>query len=179
MGLVYLIALALGGGFLAVQMFLASHDGGDFHDADHDAGEGEHAGGWLSPRFFTFALMAFGLAGSGIHFLSLASAPVTAGLATGAGLASGFLASAVFRTLKLKEASSSAALSEAAGKMGTLLLPCAADRPGKVRVTLKGQLVDLVAVPDEGPLSAGETVVVLDVKDDVARVVRAMEVIEP
>lgn len=187
MGLVYLAALALGGGFLAVQLLLASSDAGDAggldHDVggvDHDAGEGgSHAGGWLSPRFVTFALFAFGFAGAGLHFLELAPAAVTAALAAAAGLGSGFLASAVFRALRRKEATSSAALEEAAGRLGTLLLPAAPDRPGKVRVTLKGQLVDLVAVPDDGEVPAGTPVVVLEVRDDVARVVRAPEVNEP
>ena len=188
MGLVYLAALALGGGFLAVQLLLASSDAGDggidhdlgdaggAGDVDHDVGSGgSHAGGWFSPRFVTFALFAFGFAGAGLHFLGLAPAAVTLGLAVAAGLGSGFLASAVFRALRRKEATSSAALEEAAGTMGTLLLPAAPDRPGKVRVTLKGQLVDLVAVPEDGPVPAGTQVVVLEVRDDVARVVRAPE----
>ncbi len=176
MGLVYLVALALGGGFLAVQFLLSGHDHGDF-TGGHDLSGGDHAdqgGGWFSPRFFTFALFAFGFAGCGLHFLQLASPLVAALLSTGAGLASGFLASAVFRTLRLREASSSASLGEASGQLARVLLPCGPERSGKVRVTLKGQSVDILATSDD-PVEPGNEVVVVDVKDDVARVARLPE----
>lgn len=186
MGLVYLVALALGGGFLAVQFLLSAHDQADLHDIQdvddiHDfsggaahAGMGDHAGGWFSPRFYTFAAFAFGFAGCLLHFLGLASPVLTLGLSVAAGLGSGFLASGVFRALRQREVSSSASLDEASGRLGRVLLPCGPDQPGKVRVTLKGQHVDLMATAD-GPIEPGAEVVVLDVKEQVARVVRAPE----
>jgi len=179
MGLVYLVALALGGGFLAVQFLLSAHDQADFHDLSGEgAGDGhaagDHAGGWLSPRFFTFTAFAFGFAGCLLHFLGLASPPVALGLSAAAGLGSGFLASGVFRTLRRPDVSSSASLDEASGQLARVLLPCGPDQEGKVRVTLKGQTVDLMATADS-LLEPGADVVVVDVNKDVARVVRAPE----
>ena len=179
MGLVYLVALALGGGFLAVQVFLSGHDQTDLHDLSGEgagAGHGasDHSGGWLSPRFFTFAAFAFGFAGCLLHFLGLASPPLALGLSAAAGLGAGFLASGVFRALRRQDVSSSASLDEASGQLARVLLPCGPDQQGKVRVTLKGQNVDLIATAD-GPVEPGTEVVVLDVKNDVARVVRAPE----
>jgi membrane protein implicated in regulation of membrane protease activity len=176
-GLLYLVALALGGGFLAVQFFLSAHDQADFHDLSggtSDAGAGDHAGGWLSPRFFTFAAFAFGFAGSLLHFLSLASPVLTLGLSAAIGLCSGFLASGVFRALRGHEVSSSASLEEAGGQLGRVLLQCGPGQQGKVRVTIKGQHVDILATAD-GLVEQGTEVVVLDVKEQVARVMRAPE----
>jgi len=99
---------------------------------------------------------------------------VTLGLSAAAGLGSGFLASGVFRTLRRPDVTSSASLDEASGQLARVLLPCGPEQQGKVRVTIKGQTVDLMATA-EGTLEPGTEVVVLDVKEDVARVVRAPE----
>lgn len=179
MALAYVVALALGGGFLAVQLFLSGHGHADFHDLSGGAGDAhaDNSGGWLSPRFFTFGLFAFGFAGCLLHYLSLAAPTVAFGLSAAAGLGSGFLASGVFRALSRREVSSTTSLDEASGQLGRVLLPCGPDQPGKVRVTLKGQHVDLMATAD-GPVEPGTEVVILDVKEDVARVVRAPEAVK-
>jgi len=179
-GSVYLVALALGGGFLAVQFLLSAHDQPGLHGFQDLSGgatggsHGDHTGGWFSPRFFTFLAFGFGLSGSLLHFLALASPALTLGFAAAAGLGSGFLVSGVFRTLGRREVSSSASLGEAGGHLARVLLPCGPGRPGKIRVTLKGQAVDVIATAD-GLLEPGTEVIILDVKEDVARVVRAPE----
>jgi membrane protein implicated in regulation of membrane protease activity len=73
------------------------------------------------------------------------------------------------------EASGEAALLEARGRSGRVLVPLSRDHRGKVRVQIKGQTVDLLATTSGGELKAGVEVVVLDVRGDVAEVVAAPE----
>ena len=51
-----------------------------------------------------------------------------------------------------------------------MLLPCTADRPGKIRLELGGQQVDMKATSGGPLIPAGAEVVVVEVLEDVARV---------
>jgi hypothetical protein len=51
-----------------------------------------------------------------------------------------------------------------------VLLPCSAERPGKIRLELGGQQVDMKAISGGPLLPAGTEVVVVEVLEDVARV---------
>jgi membrane protein implicated in regulation of membrane protease activity len=79
------------------------------------------------------------------------------------------------RTLSDPGASGEAALLEARGRSGRVLVPLSRDQRGKVRVQIKGQTVDLLATTSGGELKAGAEVVVLDVRGDVAEVAAAPE----
>lgn len=192
MGLVYLASLVIGLGILLVQVAFGGRDGE--HDlghmtghvggapadpaAGHDLTKAGHPGDdgplavVLSFRFWIFALLGFGLSGSLLHFLSLAGAGAVALLAGAAGLGSGAFAALVVRAVARSSASSSANLSEAVGREARVLVACAKGRTGQVRISLRGQSVDLLASTDEEGIARGEPVLIEDVRDGVAQVSR-------
>ncbi len=164
MGILYLAALIIGGGTLAVQLVLG-HDADADADADLDADGDVHADGGhgdggfaavvLSLRFWTFGLLSFGLVGTLLHYLHLAGSLATPVLAVAMGLASGFFAAWVLATLMRTATSSGAESSDAVGHVGKVLLPLSRDSRGKVRVEIKGQSVDYMATTEEDEDSRG------------------------
>ena len=186
MGIVFLIALVLGMGTIAVQLLMsgdsdADADVGHDLDADFDAdvdadtvhvGEADPAdsmaadGGagvfalFLSIRFWTFGLMAFGLCGSLLHYLHLASSPVTLALALVMGVGSGLLASWSFRALSRATMSSGASARDVVGQVGRVMVPVAKNGRGKIRVEVLGQIVDYMATTDDERIEAGTHVLV-------------------
>jgi len=187
-GVLYLAALVVGLGSIALQLLL----GGDA-DADADAsgdvhaasGADAHAHGaaghgeagvsaiFLSLRFWTFGLLAFGLAGTLLHYLGLASRGVSAVAAILMGLLCGFAASFTLRVLARADLSSGAQSDDALGRLGKVLVPCSRERRGKIRIELRGQTLDYVASTDDEELVAGESVLVEEVRGNTVHVSRA------
>src|SRR6185436_14441614 len=120
MGVIYIAALIIGLGIVSLSFFMGAHGGGDGGDAgdagdadvdgDVDAGDADvhadaghgdaHGHGhaevsaiaiFLSLRFWTYGLLAFGMVGTILHFLQLAGGLVTPVAATLLGLISGLL----------------------------------------------------------------------------------------
>jgi hypothetical protein len=150
-------------------------DGGDAHA--HDAG---HATAWvpfLSMQFWTFALAFFGLTGTVFTLLDLAPLVPTLVAALGLGLGSGTAVSYTLRKLRTDRVSSGVAQKDYVGRSGVVRLPISADSPGKVRVSVKEQVIDLIATTDEAePLKPGEEVLVIQMNENRAQVVRAVRV---
>jgi len=195
-GILYLAALIIGFGTIALQLAMggehgqgdaadagggADHGDLDHGDAGHDvAGHGEHGHGdggflpiFLSLRFWTFTFLAFGLSGSLIHYLDLANAMLTLAVAAGLGLGAGLLASLTFRALSKAEANSGATDRDAVGQVGKVMIPLAKGARGKIRIELKGQTVDYVATTDDERLEAGQMVMIEEMRDTTAHVSRA------
>jgi hypothetical protein len=194
-GIIYLAALIFGLGVQMLQFVLAHsdadadadgdvdgdadvsgdvdahHDLGDHGDMDHDAG------GFLpillSVRFWTFGAMAFGLVGSMLHFLRLAPMAVTPFVAVGMGLVCGFFASWVFKALARANTQSGATAMDAVGHMGKVLVPLKQGARGKVRIQLRGQTTDFLALSDEDEFEAGAWVLVTEIEEGQVHVVRA------
>jgi len=200
-GLLYLAALIVGFGTIALQLLMSGDSdadaGGDVHvgdadfdadadadldadadaDADVHADHGGHADGgflpiFLSLRFWTFALLAFGLSGSLLHYLDLANAVVTPAVAIAFGVLAGLLATLTFRALRRSEANSGATAGDAVGQVGKVMLRVGKGGRGKVRIELKGQTVDLLATTDEELLEPGQLVMIEEVRDTTAHVAR-------
>jgi membrane protein implicated in regulation of membrane protease activity len=183
---VYVAALIVGAGTILMQLVFAGHDAGGghdvggAHDASHDA---EHdVGAWsifLSARFWTFALLAFGMVGALITAFGFAGTTLTLLLALASGLAAGFVAGLTFRALRRANASTSASLEEAVGQVGRVLLPCSKGKVGKVRLELKGQSVDVLATTGDDEIAIGKRVVIEEVRGGIAHVTRAPEELAP
>jgi membrane protein implicated in regulation of membrane protease activity len=198
-GIVYLAALIVGFGTIALQLFMSGDADGDADadghvdlegdaDADADADHGhDHAGHgdggflpiFLSLRFWTFTFLAFGLSGTLLHYLDLTSRMLVPFIALGMGIGSGLLASLTFRALQKTEATSSGSATEAVGQLAKVLVPPAKGGRGKVRVEIKGQMVDLLATTDEEQLESGQLVLVEDMREHTAHVSRAPEELLP
>ncbi len=151
-------------------------------DADVHAGPGaEHAlvhadgaaakldlGGiaiFLSLRFWTFALMSFGLLGCFLHYLKLASPLATGISSTLLGISSGLLAAYTFRALARSNLNSGASSNELVGQVGKVLLPPNTHGRAKIRLRVKGQMIDYVATSDE-QLEPGASVLVEEVRGE-------------
>jgi membrane protein implicated in regulation of membrane protease activity len=189
----YLAALIFGLGMFAVQALSSSdhlhaeHPAlpgeADTHaDALHaDAGQFAlgtqlaHAGGvapvadagwasiFASLRFYMFAAIAFGAVGAPVTAFGSIASGLTLAVALLTALVVGTGASLAFRALGRDTLSSSASESELMGQVGRVLVACEKGRKGKVRLTVRGQIVDFVATTDELRLAPGEGVLVQEV----------------
>jgi hypothetical protein len=169
MWLIYLLALVVGGGLLFVQAVSGGHhsvESGDVPDLQHH-GAGP---GVLSLRSAIYGLFTFGFVGGALHIPGLTSPRAALGLAALSALTATVAAGLTFSRLGSAEASGAASLVEATGRHARVLLPCAPDRRGKIRLDLGGQQVDMQATSADGVIPAGAQVVVVEVREDVARV---------
>ncbi len=186
LGTLYLVALCIGLGTIIVQLMLSadkdvSHGAfdmdGDVHaggDAlvDVDADHGDDVAHGMAPlaillslRFWTFALMAFGMFGSFMHFLDLAAPMVTVGSAAVLGFVSGWLASWTFFKLSSSVPNSGADSTELLGQVGKVILPPNEAGRSKVRFRVKGQIIDYLATADD-VLEPGASVMVEEVRGE-------------
>jgi len=172
MWLVYVLALVLGGGLMLVQAVSGGHD---TVDAGHSLDIQHHGGGpgVLSIRSFIYGLFAFGFVGAALHIPGITGRRSAFFIALASGVAAGLAAGITFARLGSAAASGAASLHEAAGRRARVLLPCAADRPGKIRLELGGQQVDMKATTVGALIPAGTEVVVVEVREDVALVAPA------
>ncbi|MCL2823117.1 MAG: NfeD family protein [Polyangiaceae bacterium] len=149
--------------------------GGDAHvssgagDAASAASAGAFGPGtiFLSMRFWTFALMAFGFVGTPLSIFGLASFLTTLITAIIAGLASGITAAMLFSSLK-KPVSSTTGQGDLVGKIAVVTVPVRKGSVGKVQLTAKGNRVDILAKSDTDLIDTGEEVVVIDFRDAIA-----------
>ena len=180
MWLLYAAAFLLGAGILLVQL-LSGHGHGDVGHGDfgHDVatdGGGHHptqGPGVMSIRSLSYGVFAFGFVGGTLHVLGLASPGVALAVGLASGAAAAVLVGLTFRQLGDPTVSGEAGLHEARGAAGRVLVACARGRSGKVRVSLKGQTVDILATTDEEEIPAGAEVVIEEMRDMVAHVSRA------
>jgi membrane protein implicated in regulation of membrane protease activity len=187
-GILYVAALIVGLGTIALQLLLGGDGhgdggggghadaGGDAGHADHD-GDGHGAGGGMLPifvslRFWTFALFGFGMTGTLLYYLQLASRSLTLILALAMGLGIGLIASLVFRALYATETTSGGDHDAVVGAVGRVLVPVTKERRGKVRIEVKGQLQDVLASTDDVELPLGARVLVEEVRGSVVHVSR-------
>ncbi len=174
---IYLAALIFGLGMFAVQLFASSdvHDPGGPGEGSElvhgGAFHGEHGGaahaGWtdifLSLRFYMFAAIGFGAVGAPVTWLEASSAVLTLVVALATGIGIGSLAALGFRVLGRETLSSDARAEELIGQVGRVLLACEKGKKGKVRLTVRGQIVDVLATTDEPRLPPGSGVIVQEV----------------
>jgi membrane protein implicated in regulation of membrane protease activity len=175
----YLAALVFGLGMFAVMAFSGSHahggSGGEMAAGEAGGKELElasaHGGGdWasivLSLRFYMFAAIAFGIVGAPVAWLGLASPVATFVAALLTGLILGFFATQAWRALQSQTLSSGAEAADLVGQVGRVLVACEQGRPGKVRLRVRGQIIDCLATTDEARLAAGTAVVVQELKGE-------------
>jgi membrane protein implicated in regulation of membrane protease activity len=139
-----------------------AHHGGD--DVQPVGGPAGIVGLFLSFRFWTFALAGFGLVGSVLHFPDLASPTLVLMSAIAVALVSGLGASSIFRALQSSSTNSGAEARELVGQVGRVLIPPNSQGHAKVRLMVKGQMIDYVATSDEASLELGASVLVEELR---------------
>ena len=142
----FLGAVAFGVTLLVASFLLGAKDTGH-GGGGHGHGDNAPGFGWApfsSLRFWVF-LLTFG-GGAGLALDALGSSQLEASVgALFVGWASGAIAVTVVRRLSASSESSEVHGNELIGGTGTLVLPIGTDKPGKVRVDVKGRQVDFVA----------------------------------
>jgi membrane protein implicated in regulation of membrane protease activity len=165
------------GGDTDVQVEADAHLEADGH-AEIEAGHGvDLSDFWLpfvSLRFWIFFLCFFGLTGALFSLLGLAGKWTTLLLALAVGVLTGFAAAMIIQYLRKYEVGQAATEEDLKGQEAVVLLPLSPGGKGKVRLEVRGQTVDMVAVTDEpNPIETGRRVVVIDIRDNQAVVVSA------
>ncbi|MBT8494533.1 MAG: DUF1449 family protein, partial [Deltaproteobacteria bacterium] len=183
---VYLILLLIGGTLIGVSLIFggdADVDADADFDADADAdidADGEADGGhgiaidaaaWLpfaSVRFWLFFMTFFGLTGTLLTTVAgVTSSLAVAVMATVTGYFCGIGASATVKWLMRNEADSAIRASDLIGARARVLLAVREGGVGKVRLSLKGQIIDVRATTEDGvEYPIGSTVMAYDSRPD-------------
>ncbi len=204
---VYLIALLVGGFLLALSVFGGSDmdADADVHadfdadvHADFDADvhadldgdvHAEVSSGvdfvlaWLpfaSLRFWTFFGAFFGLTGVVMTVGKFVGKGTALGLSIGVGYICGFGITTVLRKLMANDVNSSLSPKDLTGVVGEVVLPIRRGETGKIRLQLKGRVIELLAETDEETeLSRGQRCMIYEMTDDgAAMVARTVETTE-
>lgn len=172
MWLVYLLALVVGGGLLFVQLVSGGHDahGGHPTDVQHH-GQGP---GLVSVRSAIYGLFTFGFVGAALRIPGLTSKAAAFLIALASGIATTLAAGYTFARLGNVDASGAASLRDAVGRRARVLLPCSPERPGKIRLEIGGQQVDMPATCGGPAIPAGTEVIVVEVEENMARVAQVV-----
>jgi hypothetical protein len=190
---IYLVSAIVAGGFTlftaVASAFSHGADGGD-HSHDSDAGNDhgdDHPGFdtldffslWLPfarVRFWLYAIATFGVAGSILTLGKISQEPITLQASLAIGFAAGWVVNFIYAMLQKHLAGGSVGQEDFVGTAGRMLVGSRPNQVGKVRVTVKGELIDLLAVSDDGSeIAQDERVLVVNIENDRARVVRIGE----
>jgi hypothetical protein len=173
----YVALLIVGGALVVASMFGAGHGDADVGaEVDADVGGGaleatgadapavEHGGaeealawlGFFGLRFWTWAAAFAGLTGLALRFVAGLREPA-AGIASGLmGLLAGASASATYRLVARAQTTSAVSEDDLVGQDAEVVVALGGGEaatlgaPGKVRVSLRGEVLDLVADTHEG-----------------------------
>jgi membrane protein implicated in regulation of membrane protease activity len=164
--LVYLFATVVGGTLLGVSLV-----GGHHGDAGADHGDSS-AFTIFSLRVWTYLLFFFGATGLLLLLVAGTAPLITALLAGGVGVTASLTARfAIGRALAAGRGSTTNDR-ELIGRPATVLVPFAQGSTGRVRLLAKGSTLDLYAVCDEGEVREKDEVLIIDINDGVAHVIR-------
>lgn len=190
---IYLVSAIVAGGFTlftaVASAFSHGADGGHHgHDADANQDHGSDHPGldtldffslWLPfarVRFWLYAIATFGVVGSFLTLGKLSQEPTTLQASLAIGFAAGWVVNFIYTMLQKHLAGGSVAQEDFVGLEGRMLVGSRPNQVGKVRVTVKGELIDLLAVSDDGSeIPQDERVLVVNIENDRARVVRIGE----
>lgn len=149
-------------------------------DADADADSSGPSGidltwlPFLSLRFWTFAMGAFGLSGTLLTLLSVPSTTVLL-LAGFLGMGIGWAAFRVFRWLTRESVSGEVDVRRFIGQEARVLLPVYPDIEGKIVLQTLADRVELVARTRDGStIERGSQVLIANIEDGVADVTKLL-----
>lgn len=128
---------------------------------------------FLTLRFWLYAVAGFGVFGTIASLLHLAAPPIILGLSIGFGVVAGTVVSYLMRLMKKTESDSSVREGDYVGVAGHVSVVPRNGEPGKIRMVVKGETIDMLALPSDGlELVRGEEVVVVGVEGTKVRVAR-------
>lgn len=173
----YIVCLVIGGVLVLLGAISGGHSGDHSIDGGHDMSHADgHADSWIpffSLRFWTYALAGFGLCGLLTEGYAKVPTSMALPVSIGTGLAAGLGVSYIVRWAMRTEANSSAGTKDLMGATGRVMVPIRSGLPGKIRCQIKGDWIEILALPEDGEtIESGEEVVILTVEKDRAMVMR-------
>lgn len=164
----YLISAIVSGALILLALLGADHDHDAHFEAAHLEGEGHGdvpIGYWLpflSLRFYTYLCAGFGITGLLLEWLSPDSPLLNGWIAGIVGVCAGSGVWLLVKILRRTESDSSNHEQDFLGKEAEVLVTIQGKTPGRVRVTSKGDIIDLLAISDEpAPIAPGQSVVIV------------------
>lgn len=168
----YLISAIVSGILILLTLLGADHD----HDAHFEVGHVEGGGHeeapigywlpFLSLRFYTYLCAGFGITGLLLEWLSPDSPLLNGWVAGFVGLLAGSGVWLLVKILRRTESDSSSHEQDFLGKEAQVLVTIQGKTAGRVRVTSKGDIIDLLAISDEPePIVPGSSVVIVAMED--------------
>lgn len=187
---VYIISAIVGGG-LVLASALLSHGDHDVHEGslghgdvhvDHDGDGQADAHIWLpflSLRFWTYFFAMFGLGGLLLGKFTDLQEPKIATFSAVTGVIVGTIVAYLMRLAKRLEAGSSVRTEDFLGRTGEVVVAIRPGSAGKVRVNLRGDIIDVIAIPNDGEtLEIGSEAVIVTMESDRARVMSRAALLE-
>ncbi|MGV3619147.1 MAG: hypothetical protein ACO1SV_27795 [Fimbriimonas sp.] len=176
MQILYIVSAIVAGVLIVLSLVGAGdaeHDSptGEFNEAVHETFT-DHWLPFFSLRFYTYFFAGFGTTGLLLQFLTKTD-PTTSAIISGVvGFGTGLVVSYLVRLLRVTEASGEAKEKDFLSKDGLVLVPIRGGTPGKIRLSVKGDAIDILATTEEDQtIEAGEAVVVVAMENGRAQVV--------
>lgn len=183
--IVYILSAIVGGILVAASALMGGDHDAHVGDTDFegiDGHEGIHSDVYLpflSLRFWTYFSACFGITGLLLTNFSSAGSTTVAIVSLVTGVVAGFATFAIMRRMRDAESDSGVKEEHLIGREGRVLVGLSSGSEGKIRVDVKGELVDLTAFTDEDlPLVPGDRALVVSIDNGRANVVSYTAIIE-
>jgi len=187
----YILSAIVGGILVAASALLGgehdSHFGGEAHFGDTDFDDiGGHTGvhsdlylPFLSLRFWTYFAATFGAVGLLLTFVTSTAEPIVAIVSLVTGLAAGFATHWAMRAINQRESDGGVKEEHLVGKEARVLVGVGPNREGKIRIDVKGELVDMIAFTlDPVLMNPGERALVVSIDAGKANIVSLTAMLE-
>jgi membrane protein implicated in regulation of membrane protease activity len=140
------------------------------HDVDLGFGASDFWLAFMSMRFVTYFAGVFGVMGTVLTLMGMSSGLV-AFVSVLSGLVIGYGGALLFRYMKAEGETSGVTANDYVGAMGRMLVAVRPSQPGKVRVSIKGDTIDMIALSEgDKEIGMGEEIVVVGLEGDKVRV---------
>jgi membrane protein implicated in regulation of membrane protease activity len=190
---VRMLTLYIASAIVAGVLILVSLFGGGDHEFGHDLGGDAHidhgdsdhggVGDWIpffSLRFYTYFFAGLGATGLLLTFLTTTPASLILTLSLIVGAVSGTSVWLMIKLLRKTENTSTATEKDLMGKEATVMVGINGRNPGRIRCTVRGDIIEYLAIAEDGTkLNPGDTVVVLSMENGRAEVVARDTIFEP
>ena len=172
----YVFAAVLGGVLLGASVLGGLTDHGDGEVTTDSAAYAYHVSSafkLFSLRTWTYVLGFGGLVGVLLRTVAHVPEPVAGALAVGSGAGAGVIAQVLFARIARASPPGTVVHRELVGRSGGVVVPFAKGSTGKIRVTVQGADVDVLAITDDDtPFENHDDVLVVDLRDGNAVVTR-------
>ncbi len=141
------------------------------HDLDVGFGPSDFWLAMMSVRFLIYFAGIFGLMGTALTLFTGMSSGMVLFVSILFGTVIGYGGSLLFRYLRAEGETSGVTSNDYVGALGRTLVAIKAAQPGKVRVSIKGDTIDMIALSEgEKEIAMGEEIVVVGLEGNLVRV---------